>query len=607
MEKVILGLDLGTTSIGWAMVKEGESNEIIKAGVRVVPLSTDEIQNFSKLQAETSNAVRTRQRGARRNLQRFKLRREALIEILIKNAVIDIHTILSEEGKFSTNKTLEQRAKAATEMIDLESFARVLLMINKKRGFKSNRKAKSSEEDGNAIDGMEIAKFLFDKKLTPGQLVSQRLRENKNSIPDFYRSDLEMEFNTIWNRQQQFHPQFLTPEFKDTIHGLKKTACVGVFKKMGFEGEEFKGLNMIEKKHARYNLREKAVVSEVSMNELAEIFPDINNNMNASSGYLGAISDRSKELYFRNQTVGEYQYDILKNNIHESQRNKIFSRHDYLNEFEKIWTTQATFHKVLNTEGLKEEIRNAIIFYQRGLKSQKGLLSTCELESKVKDLIIEGKPKKVKIGPKVCPKSSPVFQEFKIWAQLNNIIVLEGNARNGYPLSLDQMEELYAELNWHTELSDAQVSKILGLSKTQKINFKKLEGNKTNVAFVIALENYFEKIGGYEELNFLKLGTSKLLERIEELAKGHDLKIDFLWFNSALEGKSYDGQEIMKLWHLLYSYESDSSESGIESLKEILVDKYGFERDGVVCMANIYSEKRIVQKMGIELCKKKYP
>ena len=43
MAKTILGLDLGTTSIGWAIVKEGEKSEIIKTGVRVIPLSTDEI------------------------------------------------------------------------------------------------------------------------------------------------------------------------------------------------------------------------------------------------------------------------------------------------------------------------------------------------------------------------------------------------------------------------------------------------------------------------------------------------------------------------------------------------------------------------------------
>ena len=44
--KNILGLDIGTTSIGWAFVNEAESDKekssIIKLGVRVIPLSSDE-------------------------------------------------------------------------------------------------------------------------------------------------------------------------------------------------------------------------------------------------------------------------------------------------------------------------------------------------------------------------------------------------------------------------------------------------------------------------------------------------------------------------------------------------------------------------------------
>lgn len=44
--KKILGLDLGTTSIGWALVKEAENKDekssIIKLGVRVNPLTAEE-------------------------------------------------------------------------------------------------------------------------------------------------------------------------------------------------------------------------------------------------------------------------------------------------------------------------------------------------------------------------------------------------------------------------------------------------------------------------------------------------------------------------------------------------------------------------------------
>ena len=84
--KKILGLDLGVGSIGWALVNEAENeseeSSIIKLGVRVNPLTSDESQNFEKGKSITTNANRTLKRSSRRNLQRYKLRRENLIEIL---------------------------------------------------------------------------------------------------------------------------------------------------------------------------------------------------------------------------------------------------------------------------------------------------------------------------------------------------------------------------------------------------------------------------------------------------------------------------------------------------------------------------------------------
>ena len=82
--KKILGLDLGTTSIGWALVNEAESSEeqssIIKLGVRVNPLSVDEQRSFEQGKSIATNTDRTLKRSMRRNLQRYKLRRENLID-----------------------------------------------------------------------------------------------------------------------------------------------------------------------------------------------------------------------------------------------------------------------------------------------------------------------------------------------------------------------------------------------------------------------------------------------------------------------------------------------------------------------------------------------
>ena len=80
--KRILGLDLGVSSIGWALVNEAENehekSSIIKLGVRVNPLTVDEKKNFEEGKSITTNAERTLKRSMRRNLQRYKLRREHL-------------------------------------------------------------------------------------------------------------------------------------------------------------------------------------------------------------------------------------------------------------------------------------------------------------------------------------------------------------------------------------------------------------------------------------------------------------------------------------------------------------------------------------------------
>ena len=165
--KRILGLDLGTNSIGWALVNEAENKDerssIVKLGVRVNPLTVDELTNFEKGKSITTNADRTLKRGMRRNLQRYKLRRETLTEVLKEHKLITEDTILSENGNRTTFETYRLRAKAVTEEISLEEFARVLLMINKKRGYKSSRKAKGVEE-GTLIDGT-----LFDSSVKRGQ------------------------------------------------------------------------------------------------------------------------------------------------------------------------------------------------------------------------------------------------------------------------------------------------------------------------------------------------------------------------------------------------------------------------------------------------------
>jgi len=582
--KTILGLDLGTTSIGWALVREGENADIIKAGVRVIPLSTDESKNFELGKSITTNADRTLKRAARRNLQRYKLRRENLLEVLSKANFINTESLLNENTNHSTFETFSLRSKAASEKIKLNEFARVLLMINKKRGYKSSRKAQG-EDEGQAVDGMAVAMKMYEQNLTPGQFAFNLLKENKFLLPDFYRSDLNAEFDRIWKFQSSFYPEVFRTENIEKLQGKTRGQSLAIFyKEFNIESIELKG-KMSEKKFQRYELRSKAISEKLSLGEVAEVLSEINGNIAQSSGYLGAISDRSKELYFNKLTVGQYLYSQVVENPHTRLKGQVFYRQDYLDEFETIWENQAKFHSNLTIE-LKKEIRDIIIFYQRRLKSQKGLLSTCELESVQKEILADGKLKLKWIGPKVCPKSSPLFQEFKIWAQLNNVAIVDEYGKGIRLLALEEIQILAQELNYVAKLSITDVNKLLGFKEKLKFNFETLEGNRTLSAFIDTCMKIIE-LSGHDGIDFKKMDGAKKIETIKSILDTIGVNISCFDFSSNIEGKELFEQPFYKLWHLLYSYEGDNSNSGIESLQKLLKDKYGFDKEYATALSNI--------------------
>ncbi len=590
----ILGLDLGTASIGWALVNEAETNEerssITKLGVRVIHYDTftngdgqeikgSAVDEFCKGKSVSPNAARTKARSMRRNLQRYKLRRKVLIELLTSEGWISESAILNEQGNFSTFQTLKLRASAATEEISLEELARVLLNINKKRGYKSSRKAKGGE-DGSIVDGISIAMTLYEEGITPGEYVYRRMLNGKYAIPDFYKSDLRDELDKIWETQSRFYPEILTTGLKESLKDKNKgqiwKMCQKAFDIVGIK-REFKGKDL---KKENYQWRQEAVRKQIDLEHLAIVLQEVCDQIKSSSGYLGGISDRSKELYFKNLTVGQWQWMQIQANPHHSLRNQVFFRQDYLDEFERIWTTQCRFHTKL-TNDLKKQIRDIIIFYQRPLRSQKGLVSLCEFEHWDKEVSIAGKTKKKTFGLKVCPKSSPLFQEFKIWQILNNIRV------NGQYLDQEQKELLFAELNIKGRLSANECLKVLYKKKDKglELNFKEIEGNNTQATLFKAYSKILEITG--HEADLSKLSGSEALERVKDIFAGLGYKTDFLYFNSALEGNEFENQPLYRLWHLLYSFEGDKSVSGNEKLVEKITDLTGMDTDAAKILASV--------------------
>lgn len=466
--KRILGLDLGVASIGWALVNEAESSDeqssIVRLGVRVNPLSQGqdgEKDNFEKGKSVSTNSGRTQKRSMRRNLQRFKLRRTKLIDCLKRNNFINDETILHEQGNRTTFETYMLRARAATEQVSLEELARVLLMLNKKRGYRCSRKDLSGN-DSTSVDKVK---------------------------------DAEQE------------------------------------------------------------------------------------------SYLAKIEHRSKEL--EGLTVGQYLMIKLKEDPNYSFKNKIFYRSDYLHEFEVIWKTQSQFHRELSF-ALKKEIRDKIIFYQRRLKSQKGRVNYCELE---RWSVVDNIGKTRIVGAKVCPKSSPLFQEFKIWQILNNVIVTDTSREWQRRLEPEEKDLLWEELNLKHKLTRKGVLKLLfNGSKSHTINFEELDGNKTQATLFSAYQKIIERRSS-QSYNFAKMKGRQIMEvlKSEFVKLGFDSRI--LSFDSSLPGAELERQPMYRLWHLLYSYEGDTSESGIDNLIKKIMALCNMDFESAEILANVVFEQ----------------
>jgi CRISPR-associated endonuclease Csn1 len=588
--KKVLGLDLGTTSIGWALVEQSEQEEqnasIIAMGSRVVPLSTDEINNFSTGKSITTNADRTLKRGARRNLHRYKLRRKRLTNLLTQVGILNPNMSIAEEGSKSTYNTLMLRAKSAKERINLHDFGRVLLQINSKRGYKSNRKA-NSDEEGETIDSLSVSKELYKNNITPGEYMHRKIQQGIGTDPDFYRSDLESEFEKIWNTQSSYHPSIFTEANKTML--LKKGPKAfpyEVERLLGVSRAELKG-NRKEKTAMLYEWRASAANESTELSIIAEVLYQLNLKINSSSGLLAEIADKSKILALDGITVGQYLWSIIEDNPQATIKSLTFYRQDYEDEFERIWDIQSKYHPELTSDA-KSRIKTEL-FYQRPLKSQKGMISFCEFESKVvpdRKSTIQGKV--VRIGARVCPRSSPVFQEFRIWQTLNNLeITISGS--NPRRLEMNEKEAIFKELNIKDKLTKTDLARILGRKRNELelTNYEELTGNSTMAKFYQTYNQVIFALG-YEKIDLQKESVEKIQEKLASIFEAAGINSAILSFHSHGCMKEVTKEPFYELWHLLYSYEGDKSRTGNVSLIRHLIEKYGFSEDGAKQMTKLH-------------------
>ncbi len=236
-----LALDLGTTSLGWAMIRLSQANEpcaVIKAGVRI-------FSDGRNPKDGSSLAVTRREaRGMRRRRDRLLKRKERMMYTLVEHGFFPADPVKRKELETINPYTL--RAKGLDEALKPEEFARALFHINQRRGFKSNRKTEKKDNDSGALKtainklremlketGCRTVGEWLNKRDENGETVRARYRQTKvikddgktriDKSYDLYidRTMIEAEFDALWAKQTALNPALFNEtarfELKDCL------------------------------------------------------------------------------------------------------------------------------------------------------------------------------------------------------------------------------------------------------------------------------------------------------------------------------------------------------------------------------------------------------
>ncbi len=451
---LIFGYDLGVTSIGFAVIEQSENaTKILLLGSRIIPLTTDDETEFTRGQAISKNRARTQTRSARRNLDRYQIRRQLLTLFLKSNGMMPTEEIFN----LSRLELWQLRANAVESKISLQELGRVLYHLNQKRGYKSTR----AEEAG-------------DKSTTD---------------------------------------------------------------------------------------------------------------------YIKEVRSRSEELRQSGLTIGQYFARELAVDSHYQTIKKVYPRADYEAEFDQIIATQSKYYPDILTPERIDTLRNEIIYYQRQLKSQKGLVSICEFEG-FSTTTKEGK--QLFTGPKVAPKSSPIAQMTHLWERINNISI---NYKNGNPYLLNEQEKnsIYRHLISNDKLTLKDFFKLLGLNSrnffVDKNTFSKgITGDTTRSAIRKIIKNTpFE--------NLLEFDPRIIYSSREDVV---DTDTGEIFPAQEIDPESIN-LPFYRLWHTIYSI------NNIDECAKALQKQFDFPEELAIALSKIDFAKNGYANKSVKAMRKMLP
>lgn len=566
--KTILGLDLGTNSIGWSLIQhdsENNTGKIIDMGTRIIPMSQDIIGDFEKGNSISQTAERTKNRMARRIRERFLLRRERLHRVLNILGYLPAHyaeqidfekrlgkfkpgtepKLVSINNNFSFKNSFNEmvqdfkmrqpellitetgksrlipydwtiyflRKKAIYDKIEKEELAWLLLHFNQKRGYYQLRGEEEEDNSGKSIEFHSL------------KIIDVTVDEIQKGKSDRWYT-LLLENGWVYRRSSKT-PLF---DWKNKTRDFIVTTDIDEYgqPKLDKEGNEKRSFRAPGEND--WTLKKKKTESDINKSH---------------------------------KTIGAYIYDNLLLNPRIKVKGKLIhtiERHYYRNELRLILKKQSEFHKELkNSELFSASINELypknighqavlekkdfvylltedIIFYQRPLKSKKSTISRCTLEhrplkNKNGTLAKDANGKQITQGIKVIAKSNPLYQEFRIWKWLHDLTIYtkdtDHNVTTNFIKSISDKEELFEFLNIRKSIEQKSLLKY----------FLEKAGLKGR-ALTAEIEKY--RWNFVENKPYPCNVTYSLIQ--SKLEKVNNVPPDFL-----------TNENIKSLWHILYS------------------------------------------------------
>ncbi len=222
----ILGIDLGISSLGWAVIeydeKDDTNNHIVDCGVRLFTAAE------TPKEKESPNKARRDARGLRRVIKRRRMRMNTIKQLCITSGLMSTTSLDIENGIFnsSLNRTdvWKLRHDGLDRLLSGEELARSLIHIAKHRGYKFIGDDDVDEESGKVKTAGKTLREKFEAEgcRTVGEWLwrergEQGKKRNKSgdyeiSIP---RDFLVAEINILFETQQKLGNTFATDVLKD--------------------------------------------------------------------------------------------------------------------------------------------------------------------------------------------------------------------------------------------------------------------------------------------------------------------------------------------------------------------------------------------------------